>query len=311
MIGRALISLLGAIALSGAAHAFELLIPETAQSVHQHQEPLAQYDLPVAAWQSDVLQAETQEGQLTLYVWQLPNSSMTTLQILAPLRDQLTEAGFTLVFECETDTCGGFDFRYNTLIAPEPDMHVNLGDFRFISAALEDEAISLLVSRTRNRGFVQLIHVGPADDSAMATLATKEVDPIETPQPEDNLDFGEVLETRGHTILDGLEFQVGSSALTESSPDSLVALAAYLADNPDRNVTIVGHTDAQGSLSANIALSKRRAQSVVDRLVSEFGISSARLSAEGMGYLAPISSNLTEEGRNLNRRVEVMLLGIE
>ena len=92
---------------------------------------------------------------------------------------------------------------------------------------------------------------------------------------------------------------------------SLQALAAFLRADPARRVTLVGHTDTVGALDRNIALSKRRAASVLERLVSAHGVPRAQIAAEGMGYLAPIASNLTPEGREANRRVEVVLLNTE
>ena len=64
-----------------------------------------------------------------------------------------------------------------------------------------------------------------------------------------------------------------------------------------------GHTDMQGSLSHNMALSAGRANAVVDTLVNEHGISSARLEGRGIGPLAPVASNTQEVGRGKNRRV--------
>jgi outer membrane protein OmpA-like peptidoglycan-associated protein len=71
---------------------------------------------------------------------------------------------------------------------------------------------------------------------------------------------------------------------------------------------LVGHTDSVGGLSGNIALSKRRAQSVRQRLIDTHGVDPSRLDAEGMGYLSPAASHLTPEGREANRRVEVIVL---
>ena len=85
-------------------------------------------------------------------------------------------------------------------------------------------------------------------------------------------------------------------------------MAAFLNAQPSVRVALVGHTDSVGSLSGNIALSKRRAQSVRQRLIDAHGIEAARMQAEGMGYLAPVASNLAETGRDQNRRVEVILL---
>ena len=88
---------------------------------------------------------------------------------------------------------------------------------------------------------------------------------------------------------------------------SLQALADYLRIYPDRTVALVGHTDSAGSLEANIALSKRRAKAVMEHLIKEYGVSAAQVNADGVGFLSPIASNLTSEGRAQNRRVEVVL----
>jgi outer membrane protein OmpA-like peptidoglycan-associated protein len=84
-------------------------------------------------------------------------------------------------------------------------------------------------------------------------------------------------------------------------------LADYLAAQPDLSVALVGHTDASGSLDGNIVISKRRAGSVLERLVSDYGVARRQLDAQGMGYLSPIASNQTQEGRDANRRVEVIV----
>jgi outer membrane protein OmpA-like peptidoglycan-associated protein len=71
-------------------------------------------------------------------------------------------------------------------------------------------------------------------------------------------------------------------------------------------VIVVGHTDYVGGYDYNMDLSKRRARAVMDALVNEFGIAAARLKSDGVGYLAPAASNLSEAGRALNRRVELV-----
>ena len=80
---------------------------------------------------------------------------------------------------------------------------------------------------------------------------------------------------------------------------------------PDLRVALVGHTDAVGSLDANTALSRRRAEAVRDRLVQSYDVAPGRVEAQGAGYLAPRASNLTEAGREQNRRVEVVVLSAE
>ena len=71
-------------------------------------------------------------------------------------------------------------------------------------------------------------------------------------------------------------------------------------------MVIVGHSDSSGDLEMNRALSERRAEAVRAALV-ERGVAPGQLAAEGVGYLAPLTANSTEEGRAINRRVELVL----
>jgi OOP family OmpA-OmpF porin len=114
----------------------------------------------------------------------------------------------------------------------------------------------------------------------------------------------------GHAILGDLDFGSGSDQLGGGTFSSLDTLAAFLRFNSNAVVAIVGHTDSIGDLDENIALSKRRAEAVRKRLVDAYAIAGDRIAAEGMGYLSPVASNLTAEGRTANRRVEVILLGM-
>jgi len=71
-------------------------------------------------------------------------------------------------------------------------------------------------------------------------------------------------------------------------------------------VNVVGHTDNVGGIESNMKLSQDRANAVVQALVAKYGIAATRLKAYGVGPLAPIASNDTEEGRAKNRRVELV-----
>ena len=76
--------------------------------------------------------------------------------------------------------------------------------------------------------------------------------------------------------------------------------------SPDLQLYVVGHTDMTGSLEYNIRLSKERAEAVVERLESTYGISRSRLVAMGVGPLVPVLTNQEEDGRAQNRRVELV-----
>ena len=88
-------------------------------------------------------------------------------------------------------------------------------------------------------------------------------------------------------------------------------LAAFIQARPGLKLALVGHTDSTGGLDGNIAVSRKRAEAVRDRLIADYGVPSTNVQAQGMGYLAPIANNLTAAGREANRRVEVIVLGQE
>lgn len=318
-VGRtAALAIIGALAsallpASGAWAAPTLQMPDGAIKSGGSVQPAVGFTLPVGPWAQGSLQARMVQGEVTSSAWHLPGAAGTTLQIFAPLKDQLLAENFKPLFECATDACGGFDFRYAIEVLPEPQMHVDLGDFLFLSAErislVGPEYVTLLVSRSAERGFVQLVRVGAARPEPIAAAPDAPVaDPAVTPL---HLGLAETLEAQGHVELGDLVFATGSSELDTGRFESLAVLAAYLKANPRARITLVGHTDAEGSLAANIALSERRARSVAERLIAEFGVSAAQLSSDGVGYLAPRATNLTDEGRRRNRRVEAMLAAAE
>lgn len=291
--------------LPASAWALNLALPPGASSTADEAKDYASYHLPVGPFQDGQIPTIWTEGQMTTRAWQIPAEGQTTLQILAPLRDQLIAEGFEPVFECAANDCGGYDFRFGTEVLDPPAMFVDLGDYHFFAGQKPGETIpeyvSLLVSQGGPLAYAQLIRVGPADGRATQITTSTKAPAL------DGTPMGETLVTSGHAVLDDLTFATGSSDLADQRFASLEALAVFLRADPDRKVVLVGHTDAEGSLEGNIALSKRRATSVANRLVSAYGVAQGQVSAEGVGYLSPRASNQTDQGKTLNRRVEVVL----
>lgn len=98
-------------------------------------------------------------------------------------------------------------------------------------------------------------------------------------------------------------FDPGKYTLLEGSFEALKSMAQGMKSNPKYKFEIAGHTDNVGSDQANLVLSQKRAQSVVDFLIAE-GIDPRRLKAKGYGESQPKADNSTTEGRELNRRIE-------
>ncbi|MEO4046041.1 OmpA family protein [Pseudomonas sp. CAU 1711] len=106
--------------------------------------------------------------------------------------------------------------------------------------------------------------------------------------------------------LGDLLFASGRSALRGGSADNLDRLASFLQQNPERDLLIEGHTDNVGSDQANQDLSQQRAETVRSYLQGR-GVAANRLTASGKGEHAPVASNDSESGRQMNRRVEVII----
>lgn len=110
----------------------------------------------------------------------------------------------------------------------------------------------------------------------------------------------------GHASVYGIYFDVDSDVIKPESEPSLKAIADMLKTDPKLKVLVVGHTDMTGTFEHNLDLSLRRAKSVVNALVGQYKIEAGRLKPQGVGPLSPVSTNRTDEGRKLNRRVELV-----
>ena len=109
------------------------------------------------------------------------------------------------------------------------------------------------------------------------------------------------------TMPNGILFDTGSAAIRPGLQSDLGVLAQSLQRYPNSTVQVIGHTDNTGSAAYNQSLSERRAESVASRLVDN-GVSPQRLRIIGRGEDQPVASNLTPEGRQQNRRVEIVII---
>jgi outer membrane protein OmpA-like peptidoglycan-associated protein len=112
------------------------------------------------------------------------------------------------------------------------------------------------------------------------------------------------------TFESGILFPFDSETLLPAGRSNLQDLARSLQNYPGTEVLIVGHTDATGSDSYNMALSQRRAESAASYLAAQ-GISRSRIRTQGRGEMEPVASNDSESGRQQNRRVEVAIFASE
>jgi outer membrane protein OmpA-like peptidoglycan-associated protein len=114
--------------------------------------------------------------------------------------------------------------------------------------------------------------------------------------------------TEGKFSTTGIMFDVNSATIKPESYGVLKDIANVLTENTTVKVKIIGHTDSDGDDAGNLALSKKRSESVKNTLSQDFGIDKTRLESDGKGEAEPASPNTTPEGKANNRRVEFIKL---
>jgi len=114
------------------------------------------------------------------------------------------------------------------------------------------------------------------------------------------------MDSKGRVAVYGILFDTGSATMRADSESALDVIAQYLSENPQRSFYVVGHTDDQGNFDSNIQLSQARAESAVNAIIGKVPGADSRLAAHGVGPLSPVSTNTQEDGRQLNRRVELV-----
>ncbi|WP_324751709.1 OmpA family protein [Roseovarius sp. Pro17] len=289
------------------AAALELSLPPNAVMAREVKGDGRSYALPIGPWASGSVPVQNVAGDVTRQAWRIDGSTATTLQLMNELAAQLDAAGYDTLFRCEDATCGGFDFRFAIPVLPPPEMFVDLFDYRFLSASRGEgsgaDHVSLLLSRSGAASYLQVTQIAADDAKTGTTAQVRPAPPVATQDA-----IVSALQARGRVVLSDLDFGTAAAALGEGQFASLTALAGYLKADSRRRIALVGHTDTVGGYDANLALSRRRARAVMDRLVRAHGVPTAQLEAEGIAYLAPRAPNSSAEGREANRRVEAVLL---
>ena len=303
-----------AIATAGSACALsfdELELPWEFERTFEESRPFSTYGIPSGPHSKGVIPKQFVDGNIERTVLQI-KGGIPTLELIAEFHEFFASQGFAEIYSCQTIDCGGFDFLSGIDVAATPEMHVDLGDFRFLSVSRnldsQVETVELLASRGALNGFAQITVVGGGRfEGKAANPNVAEIQPHSTAKTF-SMPLARLIEENGYVVLEGLSFMSGASNLENMRFPELEELAAFLNEQPDASVALVGHTDAVGPLDSNINLSLQRARSVRNRLVETHDVQSRQVTVQGVGYLAPRATNETEAGRMLNRRVEVVLM---
>ena len=181
-------------------------------------------------------------------------------------------------------------------------------DARVAAGQVERDQI-MLAARTQEADRAKLAAVN-SKQVADSALNQRDQANVETARVQAELDSLKATPTpRGMVLtLGDVLFDTGRAELKSGAGRKLDQLARFLVEHPDRRVQIDGFTDSVGTDSYNEELSQRRANTVREALISR-GIESSRIGTEGYGKSYPVANNNDSGGRQLNRRVEVVIGG--
>jgi outer membrane protein OmpA-like peptidoglycan-associated protein len=245
---------------------------------------------------------EKLEGKITKISYEIPEER-TTLEVYRNYEVELEEAGFEILFACKNEDCGGRNFNH-TVVDYDLMFGDNYADQRYLAAKLTrpegNVYVSLYVVKNLTGG-------GPTRNRVYTQLDVIEVKPMETGLVTIDAEaMARDISLTGHVAVYGIYFDTDSAEVKRESKTVIDEIATLLKNNEGLKLFVVGHTDNVGTIDYNLDLSNRRAESVVRELTGAYGIKRDRLDPKGVGYLAPIASNKTEEGRSKNRRVELV-----
>ncbi|MBK6596557.1 MAG: OmpA family protein [Proteobacteria bacterium] len=247
------------------------------------------------------------EGRVWRSVYVAP-ATTTAFEVFRNYSQALETSGFHQLYACEAAACGAIS--HGSIYLTRDGPAIGLSGFRFLNTrsyfvaaggGTAEKPLFVLImidnyrtsgSKTTQAGIYQLI-IEPRQSQLGQVVV-------------DGAALAQQITAEGRAAVYGLYFDSGSSELKTESRPQLQQLAAYLSSNLAASVIVVGHTDSQGGLEPNLSLSQRRADAVVSALVGEYGIGRQRLTAKGVGMLAPVASNREPNGRSRNRRVEIV-----
>jgi outer membrane protein OmpA-like peptidoglycan-associated protein len=242
------------------------------------------------------------DGKITRTMYVAPRNSSPVL-VYRSYEDALKQAGFQMLFSCAGPTCKGTGALANYFAnhwrkqmggnSPSDDARVSVAQ---LSRPSGDVYVSLcstaLYSDTsRVYTFVDVIETKPMAGGLVSVNAAAMASDISK---------------TGHASIYGIYFDTGKADLKPESSDTLSEISKLLAGDAVLKLYVVGHTDNVGTFAFNMTLSKQRADAVVAALVSKYHVAVTRLDAAGVGPLAPVGSNDTDDGRAKNRRVELV-----
>lgn len=286
-------------------------------------ERYTRYMIPLSAWQNpagpdtkEYAKSQEIEGAFTRLAYVIPDSEREVLEVHRNYLNELGNSGWEILFSAVGEKEIHANFGYNTKLR-EPVEGTQLfeyptpGGTGYIAARRADPDgdtyATITTFRFTNNGLT-----GPFEKIIKPNSTLVRVDLVKPKAMEQRMVFVDAaamkteITQQGRVSLYGILFEFNQTNIKPESQPTLAEVAKLLKDDAALKLLVVGHTDNVGTLDFNKDLSARRAKSVVNALVEQFGIVADRLHPEGVAFLAPIAASDSEVGRAKNRRVELV-----
>lgn len=315
-----MLMLLWVAAFSGVAHGEDVADSEDhplisrfpgSTIVYHEQVDFGEYVLPLGGLDDERNLSESRRvaGRVTRIQYRAPEDR-STYEVYHNYESALKEAGFEILF---SGTSQELSWRWTYVLyeagggvnsLPSDVLEKNLlmseDDFRYLSAELRrvedgNVYVTLAVSQTQ-----------PADEPGMQLDIIEEKSMEEDKITIDAETITREIDRSGSVSIQEIYFDTGKATLKAESEVALEEIAKFINQESGVRFYVVGHTDSRGELDYNMDLSDSRAESVVKALVTHYNVDANRLIFKGVGPLAPIATNDTQEGRAQNRRVAIV-----
>lgn len=265
------------------------------------------------------------EGALTTTFYRLPKDA-STLECIRAYQSELSKRGFEVLFEgssggIATSESNGLDNGYGRFIAQvyqtETDYALQqytlpgCDDFRYVALKRPGADGEGDVYATIFCGAVTGSWKAPEKGIETGTVLAR-VDVLEEKPRADRMvlvkapEMETQITSTGRVALYGILFDFNKDTVRAESDPTLAQISTLLKDEPSLKLLVVGHTDNVGEFEFNRDLSTRRADAIVQALVSRYGVEKSRLFPFGCSFASPAAPNTTDEGRAKNRRVELV-----
>jgi OmpA-OmpF porin, OOP family len=283
------------------------------------QEDFAQIEFPLNGKEAGrkMVDPAVVEGKVTRLYYIAPRGK-TPLEVHRNYEQALAAAGLSIKYQCELSACEklyfALPFDVNAAKWANGSIETPTGSrySAYSGVAVDD---GRLTYGTISKGGI-LLHV-MVYTSAAANKSTELTSTyLQIAEPK-AMQTGQVivdtaamkldLEAYGKIALYGIYFDTGKAVIKGESKNQLDEMAKLLQTQPNLKVIIVGHTDNQGTIDGNLALSQQRAEAVTQALMQTYKIAGSRLLARGVANFSPVAANGSDASRAKNRRVELVV----